>query len=151
MILYVFLQERSGSTVPSILNRMSTTDAPPTYFKTNKFTRGYQAIVDAYGVANYREVNPSTSSATFCVCLYHPPPSPPLPPHTALFTIITFPFLFAVMFGDAGHGTIMFLFALALIIFEKRLASFEGGGEVSTSYSPCVVQLMAVPTSTPDV
>lgn len=124
------LQERSGSTVPSILNRMSTTDAPPTYFKTNKFTRGYQAIVDAYGVANYREVNPSMSHSVWSQVLLSVPPSPP---HTALFTIITFPFLFAVMFGDAGHGTIMFLFALALIIFEKRLASFEGGGEVSTS------------------
>lgn len=38
---------------------MSTSDAPPTYFKTNKFTRGYQAIVEAYGVADYGEVNPS--------------------------------------------------------------------------------------------
>ena len=56
-----WMQERSGSTVPSILNRMSTNDAPPTYFKTNKFTRGYQAIVNSYGVANYGEVNPSTS------------------------------------------------------------------------------------------
>ena len=58
-------------------------------------------------------------------------PSPPSPPsHTALYTIITFPFLFAVMFGDAGHGLIMMLFALALILFEKRLANFKGGGEV---------------------
>ena len=61
----------------------------------------------------------------------HSPPSPPSPPsHTALYTIITFPFLFAVMFGDAGHGLIMMLFALALILFEKRLANFKGGGEV---------------------
>ncbi|CAI8046850.1 V-type proton ATPase 116 kDa subunit a1 [Geodia barretti] len=101
--------ERSGSTVPSILNRMSTNDAPPTYFKTNKFTRGYQAIVNSYGVANYGEVNPT------------------------LFTIITFPFLFGVMFGDAGHGTIMFLFALGLIVFEKRLKNYTGGGEMFTT------------------
>ena len=48
----------------------------------------------------------------------------------APYTIITFPFLFAVMFGDAGHGLIMATFALCLIIFEKKLANFKRGGEV---------------------
>ena len=55
------VQERSGSTVPSILNRMKSDEKPPTYNKVNKFTRGFQAIVDAYGVATYEEVNPSES------------------------------------------------------------------------------------------
>ena len=58
------------------------------------------------------------------------PPLPPPPP--APYTIITFPFLFAVMFGDAGHGLIMALFAFLLIIFEKRLKDFKGGGEVGS-------------------
>ncbi|CDW53458.1 protein UNC 32, a [Trichuris trichiura] len=89
--------EESGSSVPSILNRMYTDESPPTYNRTNKFTAGFQNIVDAYGVANYREVNP------------------------APYTIITFPFLFAVMFGDLGHGIIMLLFALFLILKEKQL------------------------------
>lgn len=50
----------------------------------------------------------------------------------APYTIITFPFLFAVMFGDAGHGLLMALFAGLLILFEKRLANSVAGGEVST-------------------
>lgn len=51
-------QERSGSTVPSILNRMQSKQTPPTYNKTNKFTSGFQNIVDAYGMGTYREMNP---------------------------------------------------------------------------------------------
>eukprot|EP00731_Ephydatia_muelleri_P037899 Em0594g1a len=35
--------------------------------------------------------------------------------------IVTFPFLFAVMFGDAGHGLLMTLYAFTLLIFQKRL------------------------------
>ena len=66
-------------------------------------------------------------SSYFPVFTAHPPPP-------ALFTIITFPFLFGVMFGDAGHGTIMFMFALGLILFEKRLANFTGGGEVGHTH-----------------
>jgi len=53
-----YLQERSGSSMPSILNRMETKQSPPTYNKTNKFTDVFQVIVDAYGVASYLEVNP---------------------------------------------------------------------------------------------
>lgn len=57
-VLFFFFQERSGSTVPSILNRMQTKQTPPTFNKTNKFTSGFQNIVDAYGIGNYREINP---------------------------------------------------------------------------------------------
>uniref|UniRef100_A0A8C1IQS7 V-type proton ATPase subunit a n=1 Tax=Cyprinus carpio TaxID=7962 RepID=A0A8C1IQS7_CYPCA len=92
---------RSGSTVPSILNRMQTKQTPPTYNKTNKFTSGFQSIVDAYGISNYREINP------------------------APYTIITFPFLFAVMFGDLGHGILMTCAALYLVLRESRLIMFS--------------------------
>lgn len=53
-------QERSGSSVPPILNRMDTFEDPPTYNRTNKFTSAFQNLVDAYGIASYREINPST-------------------------------------------------------------------------------------------
>eukprot|EP00117_Sycon_ciliatum_P034312 scpid31509/ scgid26213/ V-type proton ATPase 116 kDa subunit a isoform 1; Clathrin-coated vesicle/synaptic vesicle proton pump 116 kDa subunit; Vacuolar adenosine triphosphatase subunit Ac116; Vacuolar proton pump subunit 1; Vacuolar proton translocating ATPase 116 kDa subunit a isoform 1 len=95
--------ERSGSSVMPILNVMSSGMNPPTYHKVNKFTSGFQNIIDAYGVASYREVNP------------------------APFSIITFPFIFAVMFGDCGHGFLMFLFALTLVLKEKQLGSGKSG------------------------
>jgi V-type H+-transporting ATPase subunit a len=37
----------------------------------------------------------------------------------AVYTIMTFPFLFAVMFGDFGHGIIMLAFAAMLLWYEK--------------------------------
>lgn len=37
-----------------------------------------------------------------------------------VFSIVTFPFLFAVMFGDWGHGICMLLAALYLIINERK-------------------------------
>ena len=56
------MQEKSGGTVPSIVNRVGTNEEPPTYNKLNKFTIGFQTLVDSYGVARYREVNPGIPS-----------------------------------------------------------------------------------------
>ncbi|XP_059686285.1 V-type proton ATPase 116 kDa subunit a 1 isoform X28 [Gavia stellata] len=98
--------EHSGSTVPSILNRMQTNQTPPTYNKTNKFTSGFQNIVDAYGIGTYREINP------------------------APYTIITFPFLFAVMFGDFGHGILMTLIAVWMVLRESRILSQKSDNEI---------------------
>ena len=48
----------------------------------------------------------------------------------APFTIISFPFLFAVMFGDFGHGLIMFLFALWMVLRERPLTNTAKNSEV---------------------
>lgn len=64
-LLKFYLQEKSGSSVPSILNRVETKLAPPTYNSTNKFTKVFQGIVDSYGVASYREINPGQFSCFY--------------------------------------------------------------------------------------
>ncbi|KAL5231890.1 hypothetical protein ABZP36_030666 [Zizania latifolia] len=89
----------SKSQVGSIFQVLNTQESPPTYFQTNKFTSAFQEIVDAYGIAKYQEANPG------------------------VFTIVTFPFLFAIMFGDWGHGICLLVATLYLIIREKKLAS----------------------------
>lgn len=47
--------------VPIMTSVQSKTD-PPTFNRTNKFTAGFQNIVDAYGVGSYREINPGKGS-----------------------------------------------------------------------------------------
>ena len=180
---------------------MQTDEQPPTFFRTNKFTKGFQNIVDAYGMATYQEVNPGlrftalsrtmvlfgrrrfgseclvvwlcfnstlilyvvecreenskfrwsavmfklrrTFSTdilireirflvfyiTLVVCVSAP------------YTIITFPFLFAVMFGDFGHGIIMFCFALFLVLRERQLISLKIRDEVLFLITSCVLNV----------
>ena len=58
-----------------------------------------------------------------------------------MFTIVTFPFLFAVMFGDLGHGAMMFFFAAFLCVKEKKLANINNEifNMVSSSRVQCFV------------
>ncbi|QSL65799.1 hypothetical protein MERGE_000077 [Pneumocystis wakefieldiae] len=95
--------EQACIQMPSILNEIKTSKTPPTFHSTNKFTKAFQTIIDAYGVASYREANPG------------------------LIAIVTFPFLFAVMFGDLGHGFLIFIAALYLCLNEKKLEKKKYG------------------------
>ena len=71
-------------------NQLSVTKIP-TYFDNSVFTSPFQEIVDTYGVPRYQEANP------------------------ALFTIISFPFFFGLMFGDVGHGSFILLAGCLLL------------------------------------
>ena len=87
-------------------NPIRIPDFPPTFFRLNAFTATFQAIVDTYGVPRYKEANPG------------------------LFTVISFPFLFGVMYGDIGHGTLLTLFALFLLYKEEALAALQRRGQL---------------------
>lgn len=83
---------------------------PPTYFKHNDVTSMFQIIVDTYGIPNYMEANP------------------------APFTVVTFPFMFGIMFGDYGHGSLILLIGFILTMFADHLKKHVPEGVLAMRY-----------------
>jgi V-type H+-transporting ATPase subunit a len=81
----------------NLIDPIDSNKTAPTYIKTDDLSWPFQEIVNTYGVPRYREINP------------------------ALFAIVSFPFLFGVMFGDIGHGFLLFLFGLYLVIRKDEI------------------------------
>ena len=69
----------------------------PTSFKSNEVLEFHQATVDMYKYATHGEINP------------------------AIFQIVTFPFLYGVMYGDYGHGAVFLLLGIVLCLMEPKL------------------------------
>ena len=74
----------------------------PTFFKMNDQCTPAQEAVEPLGTPNYKEINP------------------------ALFTIVTFPYLYAVMFADFGHGMIVFIAGIAVCLFSNKMKAAGG-------------------------
>jgi len=70
---------------------------PPTFIPTNEFFASFQEVVDTFGIPHYREINPG------------------------LFTVITFPFLFGIMFGDIAHGSLLLVVAIYLCMYKNSI------------------------------
>lgn len=107
-----------GVDVPSIIEVLETNKTPPTFHRVNKFTYGFQVICDCYGIPQYKEVNPG------------------------LPTVVTFPFMFAVMFGDIGHGLLMSLVALVMVLNESKLGLLKRGEIFDMLYSGRYIVLL---------
>lgn len=102
----ILLKNQNDMIMKPILMKINSEETPPTYHDLNKFTRVFQDLIDAYGPNTYQEHNP------------------------APYYIVTFPFLFSIMFGDAGHGVILTLAGVYLLWNEKSFAKKQPGGEI---------------------
>jgi V/A-type H+-transporting ATPase subunit I len=69
---------------------------PPTSLKNSRFVKPFEEVTKLYGLPHYDELDPTP------------------------FMAITFPILFGLMFGDIGHGLILFVGGLALFLLIKK-------------------------------
>ena len=71
------------------------------------FQQGFQKLVTTYGMPEYNELNPT------------------------LLMMLTFPVIFGAMFGDVGHGLILAIAGLMLMLNKiKKLKKFSSLGSV---------------------
>lgn len=86
-----------GVNMTEIEKRKGEVLNPPTFIEGNEFIWPFQEIVNTYGIPRYQEINPT------------------------VFNIVTFPFLFGIMFGDIGHGFILLCFAIYMCYYSDAI------------------------------
>ena len=95
------LEENENILLPNFKESVNNKANKRTFFQMDDFVYPFQLIVDTYGIPRYKEVNPG------------------------LFTIITFPFLFGIMFGDIGHGLLLLLFSLYIELNRNSIKNSD--------------------------
>lgn len=73
----------------------SDNSLPPVKLKNNWFSRPFESFVKMYGLPKYKEFDPT------------------------LFVAITYTIIYGIMFGDLGHGIVLFLAGLFLKKFKN--------------------------------
>ncbi len=78
-------------------NDPSEDDLPPTLLQNPRFAKPYEMMVKMFGIPHYREFDPT------------------------LLMAIVFPFFFAFMFPDVGHGLVVLLLGVLVAFFMKGI------------------------------
>ena len=94
----IAVKSYSPEEVPSVING---SEKVPVYMKHGAFVKGFEGVVFSYGAPLYGTIDPTPLVAFF-------------------FTL-----LFGIMFGDIGHGFVLFLAGLLIIKGPPMLAKFK--------------------------
>ena len=97
------IRETCPTAVVNVEEKEEEGDKPPTKMENPKIAWPFEKLVAAYGFPNYHELDPT------------------------VITLITFPVLFGLMFGDVGHGLILLIGGLLL---NKIWDKFNLKGEI---------------------
>jgi V/A-type H+-transporting ATPase subunit I len=89
------LEENLGDRFIVFLNDTVKFEDPPSALHNSSFIRPFEMITQLYGLPHYDELDPTPIIA------------------------VTFPLIFGLMFGDIGHGLILFLGGLSLSFMIK--------------------------------
>ena len=90
------VHEMLGEKVIVLENETAEDQDPPTNLNNNWFVKPFEELTKLYGLPHYQELDPTP------------------------FMAISFPILFGLMFGDFGHGLILFVGGLAIYLMLKK-------------------------------
>ncbi len=89
---------------------------PPTSLSNNRFVKPFEELTKLYGLPHYNELDPTP------------------------FMALSFPILFGLMFGDFGHGLILFAGGLGIYLMLKKSSGIKNMAWIITM---CGVAAMA--------
>ena len=92
----ISMDPRFANAIEPITEENNHRIIPPTYIPTTDVTWLQQTLVNLYGIPAYKEANPT------------------------IISLITFPFLFGMMFGDLGHGSLVGMAGLGAVIMGEK-------------------------------
>jgi V/A-type H+-transporting ATPase subunit I len=87
----------------------------PSLLKNHKLVKPFESIIRMYSLPSYRDIDPT------------------------LTTAILFPVLFGLMFPDIGHGFLLLILGLAMVLGVKKLKGMKDMGTIVSFCGVCSI------------